>query len=40
MIQEDDAEAIINAGIEKVNIRTVLNCKLIMVFVLSVTVET
>ena len=27
MIQEDDAEAIINAGIEKVNIRTVLNCK-------------
>lgn len=27
MIQEDDAEAIINAGIERVNIRTVLNCK-------------
>ena len=27
MIQEDDAEAIINAGIEKVNIRTVFNCK-------------
>ena len=26
-IQEDDAEAIINAGIERVNIRTVLNCK-------------
>ena len=27
MIQEDDAEAIVAAGIEKVNIRTVLNCK-------------
>ena len=27
MIQEDDAEAIINAGIERVNIRTVFNCK-------------
>ena len=27
MIQEDDAEAIINAGIERVNIGTVLNCK-------------
>ena len=27
MIQEDDAEAIINAGIERVNIRTVLKCK-------------
>ena len=27
MIQEDDAEAILEAGIEKVNIRTVLNCK-------------
>ena len=27
MIQEDDAESIINAGIERVNIRTVLNCK-------------
>ena len=27
MIQEEDAEAIIAAGIEKVNIRTVLNCK-------------
>ena len=27
IIQEDDAEAIINAGIERVNIRTVLNCK-------------
>ena len=39
MISEDDADKIIDCGVERVKIRTVLNCKN-MVYVLSVTVET